>query len=642
MAALLPKPCPCALQLRSRQRSTVLCIAGSQAKDAYNRRSVSRRGRAQPIGLPTFETSILPLSASPVSRPVPLELELSGLSPLEAQKRLTGRVKAARSLSDFAAIIAAGGRLIDAICLVAILSGLPRAVQRTALPVIANTPAPAPAAGAGSGSSNAAVAQKQQLQLSEQDARELSGLVTGVVGLVRIRLREFDSNGLVTVAVGLAKLSCHVPVEPGVFRALLSAVEPRLQGLGTKALANLMWALATAGVQPCGSWLSGYYSALERQLESFSGPDLANTMWGLAKLDLMPEVWLMDQLCAACLASLQRSRCAGDGATVLTCLARYYCAYNYRLPDEVMGAFLVALQPGLRSGMPGDLVAIVHSAVCMSHMPSRPFMMELYAVLLDRLTLEPTLSYADFSRALWSLSRVDCAPPRSWLREFVEVAHPKLAHLRPRGLSELIWALACWDARPSPRFLDEFFRASERRLPDYAPAQIADTLSALAKLGCRAPSPWLGSMLASFCAVLPDARSHELVCCLEAAVAVADDRAWLAEPHTRSLLQLIADTAAAKFDAFDACSHARLVLALARANLCPGAAWLRQQQASLASAWSAEGSGDRGAEGGEGGSRSGGMPAGIDTATAAGLRQAYSQWDVQLEPVLAAELEGMA
>ena len=36
-----------------------------------------------------------------------------------------------------------------------------------------------------------------------------------------------------------------------------------------------------------------------------------------------PQVWLMDQLAAACLAQLQRSHCAADGATALTCLARY-------------------------------------------------------------------------------------------------------------------------------------------------------------------------------------------------------------------------------------------------------------------------------------------------------------------------------
>ncbi|GLC36924.1 hypothetical protein PLESTM_000519000 [Pleodorina starrii] len=662
----------CSLRLSSRERAVILCLAGAQsqkARDAASKGSAARRERvARPSGLPVFEkvTSLsIPTAGSgsssssgsgsaavpplPLPPPLPLELELQGLSPLDAQKRLTGRVKAARTLQDFAAIISAGGRLIDAICLVAILSGLPRAVQRAALPVVVTAPPPpaaaaaaAPAGAAGGGGPMGQLrggGSSSALQLSEQDGRELAALVAGVVALVRIRLREFDSNGLVTVAVGLAKLSCHVPVEASVFRSLLTPLEPRLQGLTPKALANLMWALATAGVQPCGSWLSRFYTSLERQLDAFSGGDLATLLWGLAKLDLMPEVWLMDSVVAASLSGLRRSHCVADGATTLTCLARYYCAYNYRLGDEALGAFLAALQPGLREGAPGDLVAVVHSAVCMSHLPGRAFMLDLYAVLKDRLTCEPTLSYADFSRLLWSLSRVDCTPPRSWLREFVEVSTPKLAHLRPRALSELIWALACWDAKPSPRFLDEFFRASARRLNDYPPTQIADTLSALAKLGCRAPAPWLGGMLSSFAASLPDARAHELVVTLESVVAVADDRAWLAAPPQRAALQLLADTAASRFAAFDACSHARLVLALARANCCPGAAWLSEQQASLASAWSAEGGSGGGGGGGEGRRA---LPAGIDTATAAGLRQAYSQWEVELEPVLAAELEGRA
>ncbi len=225
---------------------------------------------ASPVPAPlVFPTTPSSLPSAPHS----LEAELQGLSPLDAQKCLTGRIKSARTLHDFSQVVAAGGRLVDSICLVAILAGLPRAVQRATLPVA--TPG-------GPGASRA--------QLSTQDAAELSSLVSSLESLVRIRLREFDSNGLVTVAVGFAKLSTHVAVGPAVFRTLLSAVEPRLGGLATKALANLLWAVGTAGVQPCGSWLSGYYGAVERQLEAFSGGDLANLMWGLAKFDLMPEV----------------------------------------------------------------------------------------------------------------------------------------------------------------------------------------------------------------------------------------------------------------------------------------------------------------------------------------------------------------
>lgn len=210
-------------------------------------------------------------------------------------------------------------------------------------------------------------------------------------------------------------------------------------------------------------------------------------------------------------------------------------------------------------------------------------------------------------------------PRRSWLREFVEVSAPKLPHLRHRALTELVWALACWDARPSARWLAAYFAASSRRQADYRPSHIADTLTALAKLGCVAPTGWLAGMLSAFCAALPDARSHELVAVLESVVAVCGDRAWLGQQQRQ--LQLVADTAASKFALFDCIGHAKLVLALARANCCPGPAWLTQQQASLALCWSAED---------------------IDGDTAAGLRQAYRSWEVELDGQLAAELEGLA
>lgn len=34
---------------------------------------------------------------------------------------------------------------------------------------------------------------------------------------------------------------------------------------------------------------------------------------------------------------------------------------------------------------------------------------------------EPTLSYSDFQRLLWALSRIDYVPSRAWLAQFVEV-----------------------------------------------------------------------------------------------------------------------------------------------------------------------------------------------------------------------------
>lgn len=156
-------------------------------------------------------------------------------------------------------------------------------------------------------------------------------------------------------------------------------------------------------------------------------------------------------------------------------------------------------------------------------------------------------------------------------------------------------------------------------MAEFRPQQLAVTLSALAKLGCRAPTcTWLAPALAVFCAQLGDAKSHDLLAFLEAVPDVADDRLMLSQ-HQRAL-QLLADTAASKFELYDCVGHARLVGALARATLNPGAAWLARQQASLARCFRAES---------------------MDSTTAAGLVQAYHEWDADVDAELAAELEGV-
>ena len=106
---------------------------------------------------------------------------------------------------------------------------------------------------------------------------------------------------------------------------------------------------------------------------------------------------------------------------------------------------------------------------------------------------------------------------------------------------------------------------------------------------------------------LPDAKSHDLVSMLECASAVCTDRdkAWLSQQS--SLLQTIADTAASKFEFYDCISHARLVMALARAQCVPPVAWLAEQQASMARVGTGE----------------------LDSSTARDLNQVYQSWGAE-------------
>ncbi|GFH14372.1 uncharacterized protein HaLaN_10414 [Haematococcus lacustris] len=249
-------------------------------------------------------------------------------------------------------------------------------------------------------------------------------------------------------------------------------------------------------------------------------------------------------------------------------------------------------------------------------------MTAFYAALRERLTCEPTLSYADFQRLLWALSRIDYVPSQGWLKQFVEVSRGKLHQLRLRALSELAWALACWGYTPSPEWLAEYFRVTQPKLQEYKPHHLAISVTALKKMGCKVPACWLDGALHAFCQQLPDAKAHDLVSFLDGIVELADNAAWMSAPETGRALRSLADFAASKFDICDCLMHAKLLVALTTAQCCPGPAWLRAQQASLARSLGA--------------AQPGAQP--LDNATASELCAAYAAWDVPLSPSLAQEL----
>lgn len=416
-----------------------------------------------------------------------------------------------------------------------------------------------------------------------------------------------------------------------------------------QSLANLIWALATLNHQPSGAWLTEYYRRLDEQIEALGSRDVSNILWSLCKLDLMPDLWLRDSLVERALEAVKEQQLmdqqhqgqqgrmqtqgggaagAGGGgssvtqgqgqdrATLIQCLARWYFLYNYRPPDEWIAEYLRLVQPSLGAYLPFDLVSLVHSCVVMNYQPSRSWMTAYYRSVMHSLRNDSTLSTGDLQRLMWALSRIDFTPPLTWQREFVAVSVPKLRHLQMRALSEMIWALACWDCRPSPEWLAEFFNATGPHLYGARPQHISCQLSALAKLEVRVPGPWLDEALEAFVDQLADAKAHDLVTLLETITVVCVDKAWLSS-HTNTIKHL-ADTAASKFAVYDAVMHTKLCVALAAANVCPAADWLKKQQAALVSCL----------RGGDSDSQ----------AAAQGLREVYRTWgaevDTELKPFL--------
>ncbi|KAJ9508159.1 hypothetical protein QJQ45_021573 [Haematococcus lacustris] len=524
-----------------------------------------------------------------------LESELFGLERKLHPMRLTSQIKAARSWPEARTALTAACNqdLTDTTFITAALNTLPKVLRRSRL----------------SASEQSAVQELVRRLVQQQ---------------LEPRLAELDAQGLLAITVGLAKLEYR---DQGLFQQLALCSMPALRAgcLGPSALSSLAWALAASGTRPTGAWLSLFWAQLEQQAEQLQGQDCANILWSVCRLELMPP-WVgsssASSLIPHTLRCMAQAESGQDPATVLVCMAIWYRTWAYRPPEPLLADMLAHMAPRLPAYRPEDLVSVVHSLVVINHQPGRAWMTAFYAALRERLTCEPTLSYADFQRLLWALSRIDYVPSQGWLKQFVEVSRGKLHQLRLRALSELAWALACWGYTPTPEWLAEYFRVTQPKLQEYKPHHLAISVTALKKMGCKVPACWLDGALHAFCQQLPDAKAHDLVSFLDGIVELADNAAWMSAPETGRALRSLADFAASKFDICDCLMHAKLLVALTTAQCCPGPAWLRAQQASLARSLGA--------------AQPGAQP--LDNATASELCAAYAAWDVPLSPSLAQEL----
>jgi len=428
---------------------------------------------------------------------------------------------------------------------------------------------------------------------SEQERAEVAAAAAALAETHLDQLMDcMDGQGLVNVAVGLAKLG-HT--QPQVFHKLASSSVQHIRAghMSAQGLSNLLWALATAGVRPAGSWLSELWVQLEEHMQEeqlgslqpgeLSLQDLANVSWACCRLEVLPP-WVsgsMPGFLPTLLRGVERAGSnlsGGDVATILTTMAIWSRTFSYK-PSETMLAKLLALcQPHLAQFLPQDLVSIVHSLVVMNAPPSRPWMSSYYLVLRDRLIFDPTLSYSDFQRLLWALSRIDHVPSQAWLKQFVEVSRVKLRHLRFRALSELIWALSCWGYTPSSEWLHEYYRVTLPKLKDdYKCHHLANSVLALKKLGAQVPTEWLDAALSSFCDQLNEAKAHDLVVFIDGMVD-CDNAEWMARGSTGKRLLMLANHGASKFDLCVPVQFAKLLVALATASVLSKSSPVRPKQ----------------------------------------------------------------
>jgi len=231
------------------------------------------------------------------SRGREIDIEVFGPSPHDC-RRLTARLKQAPSWLELRDLLPkltsdAQWASVDTICLTAALSALARCAVRatttkpTAAALLSSTPAasvslPTPPPTLFS-SSQPSAALNRAASADAANRAEISDAASVLLSFSWQRLSEFDAQGLVTVAVSVAKLRVAGLSDSWVSVALPAGAPPQSEAKGAdeeqraltrlysdllhhssyvlhrftpQALANLVWALATVGHQPCGRWLT--------------------------------------------------------------------------------------------------------------------------------------------------------------------------------------------------------------------------------------------------------------------------------------------------------------------------------------------------------------------------------------------------
>jgi hypothetical protein len=378
---------------------------------------------------------------------------------------------------------------------------------------------------------------------------------------VYIKLDQFSSQDVAQTLWGLCRCArlCRGPgARPG--RQRPGAACPR-RAAGKRAGSGRgepLPAQQAPGLAPC---------ARRRRLTLPPPPTLLST-----RFEVRPPRPLLEALCERALEDMRSAAAAAAAAaaapgsappsgqapaTIMACLARL----GYTPPDAWLVRFLTTTQPQLQHYLPMDLVTLVHSCVALSLSPGAAWMAEFYAVLKQRLIFNPTLSYSDFSRLMYSLGRIDFYPDQAWLSDFLELSRPKLARLRwaaqrrallaaragpsaraagcgglraclgrprlphrprrparcrrYRALAELIWAMSCWGCQPDAAWLAAFLQAARSRMDDFRPQVSSSSSSSssspvrgAAQRGDASPKPRL--QLQRPCGAVPPPSSSSL------------------------------------------------------------------------------------------------------------------------------------
>jgi hypothetical protein len=279
-----------------------------------------------------------------------------------------------------------------------------------------------------------------------------------------------DNKGVASTAWGLAKFG--LPREHPLWRAIMW--QAQMIDLNAFAIANLTWALATAGVPMDTALVDTVVRDALASRQNFTPQAIANFLWALATGGVSMDADLVEGMSdEACLKSGKMK--AVDAAQILWALATARAPLNPALV-EAMGT-VVMKSDNLR---PHDVVQVLWALATAKVAPKGDVLAHL---LSEAVKMSRDFTPQHISNLMWALSTF--AIPQSASISTLVVAMSKQAVRKRRGftpqaIANLLWAMANLGAPIDAALVEAMSTEAMAKTADMKPVDSAQILWAFA------------------------------------------------------------------------------------------------------------------------------------------------------------------
>ncbi|PNH07899.1 Tbc2 translation factor, chloroplastic, partial [Tetrabaena socialis] len=264
-------------------------------------------------------------------------------------------------------------------------------------------------------------------------------------------------------------------------------VQEVLPHLTPKQLADAVWCFAQHEIKPTAELMDAVAQEIHSKLAQFRAQDLSNTLWAFATLKYQPtEPWWQDferQVYGALTDLTDRQ------------LANLLWAFAVleRRPSPAA--------PGVQEG----------TSVGPCSTESRGWVLE---PLLAHSCARGFSGYTAGSLHLlvWSLGKLDHAPPAVWLEGFLPVAEANFFRFTPTELTNIIWALAKLGADLPCPWMDKLLMVAQWRFPSFPARLLSIVAWSTATLNHRPQQEWQMCFEEQVRSKFLDFSGHELAC----------------------------------------------------------------------------------------------------------------------------------